>query len=272
MMNEAPEILPEEATYVLSESNAVAVLVDPSKAELMEIIQTQARVSNMESLDEVIQIEISREPLGYPLAVGTDSRLRVSSERPALLLLTSGTSGPPKMVVHTRRFFYAQPELCGDSTDVFLFHRPVFWHGGIRILITIVLAGVRTEILGYRSAADVIWERLRQGDITMMCLQVSLLTKMMKEYEEKLCHPPAGEVQVYHYMMSKIRHIQCSGCLVPVPLKKFWRRLLTGASLNSVYAATELGTACLGFDIDCAEAAEVSQIGFLDDCLQSICY
>jgi malonyl-CoA/methylmalonyl-CoA synthetase len=256
-LSKAPEVLPEEAIYVLKKANATLVLLDHSKVELMASIQKQAIASNMNPIGW-ISIEISRAPLGDTLSVRTDANLTMSPERPALLLLTSGTSGPPKIVVHARRIFYSQPEPCGGPTDVFLFHRPVFWIGGIRMIMAVVLKGIRTEMLCYRAKADAVWERLRQGDITMMFLPVSLLSNMMMVFEEKLCQLPDAELRVYHEIMGNIRYIQCTGGLVPVRIKQFWRNLLTGTSLEVNYAGTEVGTAALGFSINSLEMAEVS--------------
>jgi len=244
---------------VLCKCDATTVLLDSHNTELMAAIQEQAIVSKIGPLNDV-SIEISRVPIDYMPNVKKDANLVIPAERPALLLLTSGTSGPPKIVVHSRRIFYAQPEPYGGPTDVFLFHRPVFWIGGIRILLAIILKGVKIEIICYKSKADVVWQRLQRGDITMMFLPVSLLSNMMREYEGKLCLLPDETLQLYHKVMGSIRYMQCTGGLVPVRIKKFWKKLLTCTSLEVNYAGTEVGTAGLGFKVDSSETAEVSQL------------
>ena len=238
------------------------MLTDTFVSELASSIHEQCQIADSKPVME-LPITFDHTPLPQKLDFVTATDLAVNFERPALLLLTSGTTGTPKIVVHTRRFYYRQPEPSCGSNDVYLSQRAFFWIGGFREIIAMLLKGVRLEMISYTSRADAVWERLHKGDITCMSAVPSLLSNMMRVYEEKLCHLPVAKLQLYTNAVGNLRSVKCTGGLMSTSVKRFWCNLLTQTKLEINYAGTEVGGAALSSLLSDEDAINVGSFEFL---------
>lgn len=237
------------------------MLTDICVSELASEIHEQSQIADAKPIIE-LPITLDHSPLPQKLNFVTATDLAVEIERPALLLLTSGTSGAPKIVVHTRRFYYRQPEPSCGCNDVYLSQRAFFWIGGFREFIAMLLKGVRLEMISFSSRADAVWERLHKGDITCMSAVPSLLSNMMRVYEEKLCHLPDTELQLYINAMGNLRSVKCTGGLMSTSVKEFWCNMLTQTKLQINYASTEIGGVGLGSQLSDEDTINVSSSEF----------
>ncbi|KAL3468804.1 acetyl-CoA synthetase-like protein [Aspergillus californicus] len=215
-------LLPEEACELIARWDVVCTLVGSEQGTLLA-----ASIEESRHCTTFIQVatQTARGEEHFRLS----DQLTFSPERSGLLLLTSGTTGPPKGVVHARRFFYSGQ---GSSTpcspsDVFLLNRP----------ITIVDQSSSTR-------PSKVWERLRSADLHLMLY-----------YQNTLSILPAQQLAEYIQDLRALRVAQSTGWMPPPVVKEFWYNLRGGKAIEVAYASTEAGVVITSstldmFDID----------------------
>ena len=141
------------------------------------------RTTGSEILSVPISAHVADMPSGFP--INLDKNMTLPPTRTALLIFTSGTMGPPKGVLHLRKFFYVDGDPIGQEDDAVLFNRPALYIGAIRLLVNMLQRGIRIELWPYLYDPEMIWERLRKGDITLLHLLPTIWRKLMLVYERK---------------------------------------------------------------------------------------
>ena len=169
--------------------------------------------------------------------------------RPGLLIFTSGTTGPPKGVVHTREFFNPRSIRGAKLGGRALYQRPTHSITGVLNLMDLISTGACVEIFptGYDAAS--IWERLAAGGITILFGPPVMWTLLMQYYEEKLRHLPSSKLSRYMHGIQTLQVAWMGAGLATSRVKRFWLEILKGG-FQIKYSSTEMGREVLFYEMN----------------------
>ncbi len=224
--------------YRLTEAQlrqAVAAL-----APVTVVVAPDAR-GRVEAADGVDLLDFA-ELFDPPEAADLDPHETIAPDAVAVLLLTSGTSGPPKVAVlrheHLVPYVISTVEFGAAGPDeAILVSVPPYHIAGISSVLTSVYAGRRMVQLPAFSPGD--WVDLAVNDaVTHAMVVPTMLGRILDELESRGATLPA------------LRHLSYGGGRMPLPVVERAMRLLPAVDFVNAYGLTETSStiALLGPD------------------------
>lgn len=256
---EAPSLKEADALNSMRKAKSSIMLVDPMEMEHAMSIKAYASSQG----ENIIAIPISflnpNPPTLSHLRIRIDPRWKLDSNQPGLLIMTSGTTGPSKGVIHARRIFTRALQYLTNE-DVILCHRSAAWMGGIMSLIAGICRGVQLEIV--TRDASVIWERLRTGKITVLRSAPAIWANLMNYYKETISNLTPHVVEQYIRGVQNLHSAITSGGYLLPHVRRFWIDEMN-LPMSMTYAGTEMGGPAIYRSLLNFPDEEVRKVGVL---------
>ena len=167
----------------------------------------------------------------------------VANPRRAMILYTSGTTSRPKGVVTTHSNIAAQITCLlqaweWSADDRIVLCLPLHHvHGIINVVSCALWSGAVCEMQP-RFDADVVWERIASGELTLFMAVPTIYVRLIAEWEKASAERRAA----WSEAASKLRLMVSGSAALPVSTLERWRQI-TGHTLLERYGMTEIGMA-----------------------------
>ena len=220
---------PAELRYTIRDSGASIVVAHSDFAEILAPI---AQDLNLRFLTTAQLMEAEASPLPF-----------VGSQRPAMILYTSGTTGKPKGVVLTHNNLAAQITTLVEAwewhkEDRVLHVLPLHHtHGIVNVLCCALWVGAGCEMLPFFDAQRV-WRKLMDGNITLFMAVPTIYYKLIEAWEKS----SPEQQQIMTRACDRLRLMVCGSAALPVTAFHRWKSI-TGHTLLERYGMTEIGMA-----------------------------
>ena len=218
-----------ELEYYLQDTQASVVICDIANEHYV----TAAKSAGKPKLVS-FESAVASEPVELPA---------IANPRRAMILYTSGTTSRPKGVVTTHANIAAQIASLVDAwewspEDRILLCLPLHHvHGIINVLSCALWSGAVCEMLP-RFDAEVVWERIASGELTLFMAVPTIYVKLIAAWEKA----PTDCRAAWSEGASNLRLMVSGSAALPVSTLERWREI-TGHTLLERYGMTEIGMA-----------------------------
>ena len=216
-----------EMEYVIEDSDAEIVVSHPDfESKLRPIAQTTDKRFLLTS----DMLETESMPLPH-----------INPNRRAMILYTSGTTSKPKGVVTTHKNLETQIvsliEAWEWSPEDHILHvLPLHHiHGIINVLACALWVGATCEMLP-KFDAEMVWERIVKGNLTLFMAVPTIFTKLISFWENS---PPECQREMSDASLN-LRLMISGSAALPVSVLDKWKEI-TGHTLLERYGMTEAG-------------------------------
>jgi len=234
---------PTEINYVLEDSQAQVVFVHSAYLKKVQKIAQEKSIRIIEISSELLaQVEQEfdtqtdtknhEKPIEFP---------KISDDRSAMMIYTSGTTSRPKGVVTTHGNIKAQIETLveawgWESNDYILNILPLHHvHGVINVVSCALYAGATCE-MHERFNVERTWQALASGRLTLFMAVPTIYQKLIQFWEKV----PAYEKIRLSNRVCKLRLMVSGSAALPVTVLQKWKDISTHTLLER-YGMTEIG-------------------------------
>jgi malonyl-CoA/methylmalonyl-CoA synthetase len=225
-----------ELAYVLDDTGAGAVLAH------RDFLGVVAGLVSERGADLGLMPDVLTPPESEGSQSGRDLP-EIASDRRALILYTSGTTGRPKGAVSTHAALAANIESLvaawgWEPDDRILHVLPLHHtHGIVNALLCALWAGATCEMMA-RFEAEAVWRRLAGSGITVFMAVPTIYRKLEQSWDAA----PEEERGALTAGASGLRLMVSGSAALPVPLFERWKEI-GGHTLLERYGMTEIGMA-----------------------------
>lgn len=126
-----------------------------------------------------------------------DDRVSLNSEKARLVSFTSGTTGPPKGILHTRRSIYLacksfQVSWDMKPDDVFLIPTTPQWISGLAHSMAGVIGGTCVELCSTVFSPSWFWNRIKECDVSLSISSPAHYARLATYFQSQIALGPAN--------------------------------------------------------------------------------
>ncbi|KAL2809082.1 hypothetical protein BJX63DRAFT_445484 [Aspergillus granulosus] len=233
----------EEAKSLVLSSRSVAIISSGNAAFLAQGI-SRALSSGHTIPTFTINPHLQQAPLA-PHSIKISSNPVPNINAAALVIFTSGTTGPPKGAVQRRSYLSSAAEDVIDQyrlteSDTVLHCLPVHHATGIGItFLPFLLSGACIEFRSGSFDPAWTWDRWGRGGISVFSGVPTIYTRMMRYFETHISRLSSKEREEYIEGARQLRVLLCGTSALPKPVCDFWSDILDGRDILTRYGGTE---------------------------------
>ncbi|KAL6231199.1 hypothetical protein BDW75DRAFT_248070 [Aspergillus navahoensis] len=260
-----PALPVQEAKLLLARAQCVAVISSSHAVSLAQGIIQSIASSNSAAAAQLPHLTAAHYLQPNPLP---PSKIIISSgpvpnmNTAALVIFTSGTTGPPKGAVQRRSYITSAAEDVADhyrlaESDTVLHMLPVHHATGIGVtFLPFLVVGACVEFRSGGFNPKWMWERFKrnaaptgENNLSVFSGVPTIYTRLMRYFETHVAPLPNKERESYIVGLRRIRVFLCGTSALPSPIQEFWTRILDGKVILTRYGGTEFHTT-LKADVD----------------------
>ncbi len=233
-----------ELEYYIEDTQASVVICDAANEAVLAPAAAAGKVPVLRYADALhAQVSVpkeGREPGAPSEPVALPA---IANPRRAMILYTSGTTNRPKGVVTTHTNIAAQIASLVDAwewspEDRILLCLPLHHvHGIVNVVSCALWSGAVCEMQP-RFDADIVWERIASGELTLFMAVPTIYVKLIATWEKA----SAERRKAWSEAAAKLRLMVSGSAALPVSTLERWREI-TGHTLLERYGMTEIGMA-----------------------------
>ncbi|KAL4887966.1 hypothetical protein BDV59DRAFT_211601 [Aspergillus ambiguus] len=246
--NIAVSVPVQEGCYFVEKAQCAAILSSEAASGLARSTMEQLTKAGY---PQILSLTIAEH---LDMAVVEREDITISSNRflnlnkAGLVIFTSGTTGPPKGVVHRRGQLTENAEIIAEQyritdEDTAQHLLPVHHATGIGItLLPFLISGACVEFRSGGFDPEWTWNRWRQPGITVFSGVPTIYTRMKQYFEDVISPMPPHVRNEFIQGARRLRILLCGTSALPSPVQTFWTEILGGKQILTRYGATEIGS------------------------------
>ncbi|KAJ5902009.1 hypothetical protein N7495_002537 [Penicillium taxi] len=243
----ATTLLPEEVLYFHEKFDSTLILTGSGESELNHTIREYLKGTDVGAKTVPIQLPSYHTE---PVHLFINQNVSFNPERPALALFTSGTTGPPKGLVHSIRYFNAFVRDLGSPKDVLLFRRPIHNGVGVTDVLRYMLRGNRVDMMDCDSSPERVWKYLQQEEVTILTGSPNFWVQIKEYFETEIRRGPPETLRKCEKALRALHTTRSSGTLTMPSTKQFYRKQMGGRAFVIRFGTTESGPIGLETSLD----------------------
>ena len=163
-----------------------------------------------------------------------------------VVIFTSGTTGKPKGSVLRRAYVHESALAVADSfniqlTDTLLHTLPVHHATGLGTSFFPFLAtGACIEFSTGSFDANWIWNRFREGGITIFSGVPTMYLRLMWHYQKHIANLPMVERKAFDFGVQALKSCLCGSSALQQPVQDFWTEMRHGNPILVRYGSSEI--------------------------------
>ncbi|KAL4951771.1 hypothetical protein BDW69DRAFT_186082 [Aspergillus filifer] len=184
----------------------------------------------------------------HPSTILISSNPSPDLNAPALVIFTTGTTGPPKGAVQRRSYITSAAEDVAthyrlSENDTVLHSLPVHHATGIGVtFLPFLVVGATIEFRSGSFDASWVWERFRRDGITVFSGVPTIYMRLRRFFDEHISGLREAEREEYIAGARRLRILLCGTSALPDPVQRFWTSILAGRTILTRYGGTEFHT------------------------------